>query len=128
MKSSYLELYYHNDIIDLDLPRYDLTCCSFIVLHEEPKYKFDLYLVTAEKFLHLLLERIWFHHSHYNMVIHHTLFQYTEIKSNCILRLWYQCENPTHFYHKQPCFTLTNTLLIKWCGVSLYAIYALTIL
>ena len=47
MTSGYLELESHNDVVYFYLPRCDLTYRPSVVLHAEPKYKFDLYLVTT---------------------------------------------------------------------------------
>ena len=48
MASGYIELQSHNDLVDLDWPRCDLTCRLYIVLHAQPKYKIYLSLVTAK--------------------------------------------------------------------------------
>ena len=54
----YLELKSHNDVVDLDGPMCDITCSTSIVLHVEPKYKFDLSLVTAKQFLHVIFVQL----------------------------------------------------------------------
>ena len=121
-----LKLDSHNEIVYLDRPSCYITCHISIVLHAEPKYNFDLSLVTTKKFLHVLVLHLWYIHSCHYMMIHHTIFQYTVIYINWLLQTWYMHDNTTHLCHLQPCLTLMNPLMIKVCGISLRALSTLT--
>ena len=86
----YPEIKSHNYVVDLYWPRCYLTCCPYIVLHEEPKYE-----VASNHFMYVIFVQFWHLPSHNYMVLHHTSFQYTGKYINCPLQLWYQYDNPT---------------------------------
>ena len=84
MKFVYLELESHTDIVDLDWARFNLTFRTSIVIHIEPKNKFDPSVVTANTFLDVLfytfdsfiVVMIWWYNTLFSSIL-----QYTEILS-----------------------------------------------
>ena len=124
MTSGYLELDPHNYIADLDWPRCDITYCSSIVIHSEPKYKFDLSLVIYNQLMHVLLVCLWQINSHHNMEIHNIIVSMLQgtLITPC------DCGTNMRTQHTKPCLTLTDTLLLRWCVIDLIALSALEFL
>ena len=82
MTLSYLELESHNNVVGLDWPRYDLMCRPPIVLHEEPKYKFEMSLVLPitccvyywYAFENLIFVMIWWYITLFSSILQYKSF------------------------------------------------------